>query len=87
MFSSTMVAASAIRACTSHDSGNTRLRNAEPVRYTRGMVDMATSERPTWIWSIFANANTNVSPDIITRGPNVSSNWIERMSLLAREMT
>ena len=87
MFSSTTVASSAMRACTTHDRGNTFCRSLSPDQYTPGMVDNATRVSPAWIDIMYAKASTNVRPDINTSGPNASSSWIERMSELAREMT
>ena len=49
MFSSTTVAISAMRACTTHDSGNTFWRSLRPDQYTPGIVDSATSVSQTWI--------------------------------------
>jgi hypothetical protein len=87
MFSSTIVATSAVRACTTHDSGKTRLRSAMPAKYTPGIVDSATSVSSTWMRNMNANAMRNVSADMSTSGPNASSSWIDRMSLFARLIT
>src|SRR5688500_4215427 len=87
MFSSTTVAISAMRAWTTHDRGNTFWRSLSPDQYTPGIVDSATSVRPTCIDIMYPNASTNVRPDINTSGPNASSNWIDRTSELAREIT
>ena len=51
-FSSTMVATSARRAWISHEMGNIDFRICTPVRYTSGMVAMATKARATSIESM-----------------------------------
>ena len=52
MFSSTIVAISAVRAIVSHDRGNIHLRIVTPMRYTNGMVTRASRVSSTLICSM-----------------------------------
>ena len=60
-FSSTMVVISAARACTIHDSGNSRLRSRTPRPRVNGSVISATRVRGTLMVSIITMATTTLT--------------------------
>src|ERR1700730_9722116 len=57
-FSSTIVATSARRDCTTHEIGNMSARIRTPDQNTKGMVDMATKDSGTLIRTMKMNAMT-----------------------------
>ena len=87
MFSSTIMATSAIRAWVTQVSGKTRLRILRPTYSTSGSGAMATRVSGSDRTSMAATPNTSSASCMATSGPNANSSWMERMSLLAREIT
>ena len=87
MFSSTIMATSAIRACVTHERGKTRLRSLSPTYSTSGSGAIATRVKGSDSATIAAVPITSSASCMATRGPNANSSWMERTSLLALEMT
>ena len=87
MFSSTIMATSAIRACVTQVRGKTLFRSRRPTYRTSGSGAIATSVRGSDSATIAAVPMTSSASCMATSGPNANSIWIERMSLLARDMT
>ena len=87
MFSSTIMATSAMRAWVTQLRGKTLSRSRTPTYSTSGSGAMATRVRGSDSTSIAANPMASSASCMATRGPKAKSSWIERMSLLAREMT
>ena len=85
--SATMVATSAWRACTTHERGKIRLRSRSPMKKTNGRGASATAVSPTSITTMTITAAINNTSCMAMSGPNANSNWIDRMSLLALEIT
>jgi hypothetical protein len=87
MFSSTVVATSAVRACTIHEIGNIRSRMRTPTRYTNGSGSRATTASGTCTASMRPKANRKLTTCSTISGANVRNICTERMSELAREMS
>ena len=88
MFSSTIMATSAIRACVTQVSGKTLFRSRRPTYRTSGNGAIATSVRGQRQRHHRGRAHDQQRQLPWPRGgPNAKSSWMERMSLLAREMT
>ena len=87
MFSSTIVARSAMRAWVTQLRGNTRFLRRMPTYRTSGRGAIATRVKGTDSTTIAAVPITSITSWVATTGAKANSNWIERMSLLAREIT
>ena len=87
MFSSTIVARSAIRAWVTQLRGNTRSRSRMPTYSTSGRGAMATRVNRSDSHTMAAVPMPSITIWVATSGANANSSWMERTSLLAREIT
>ena len=85
-FSSTTEATSALRPWMIHDSGRNLFRKRFPTSVPIGSVASATNVSGTWIASISPKARKNVRTAMPSMGAKANRIWMERMSVLAREM-
>ena len=87
MFSSTMVATSAMRDWMTHEIGNITFRMRTPVQNSSGMTAIAMSASGTEIDSMKMKAMTPMAHCTRMSGAKVEYIWTERMSEFAREMS
>ena len=82
-----IVAISAPRPCTIHDSGNMMFRSRAPAANVNGTTAMATIASRRSIDTMIATATTKLMMLRATSGANVRNSCTERMSEFAREMS
>ena len=76
-----------MRAWVTQLSGNTRSRSRIPTHSTSGSGAIATSVNGSESHTMATTPMASITSCMAMIGANANSSWIERMSLLALEMT